>query len=249
MYKLIKFERFAFDADLDKYHLVSKREEFFLREFRNVKTKLFELPKECIKFGRFDFKGEHFSCIPASFGEIAGNFKRGAQLVTQKDAGLIIAQTGISKDSVVLDAGVGSGALAGFLSRVVSRVDSFDINDAHLEIARKNLKNVNNVVIAKGDVYQDIFENDYDLITLDVPEPWKALANIEGNIKLGGYVVTYSPHISQVQKSKLEAPNSLMFEECFEIILRSWKVSKVALRPLTRDHQHTAFLSFFRKVE
>ena len=56
-----------------------------------------------------------------SFIDSYKRIKRGPQIITRKDIAAIIAETGINKDSKVVDAGAGSGALACFLATAPAR--------------------------------------------------------------------------------------------------------------------------------
>ena len=52
--------------------------------------------------------------------------KRGPQVVLPKDIGMIIAYTGVGKESVCVDAGTGSGWLAISLARIAKEVTTYD---------------------------------------------------------------------------------------------------------------------------
>ncbi len=57
-----------------------------------------------------------------SFIDHYKRIQRKAQIVLLKDIGLIIAETGINKNSIVVDAGAGSGALCCFLANYVKKI-------------------------------------------------------------------------------------------------------------------------------
>ena len=61
-------------------------------------------------------KGKEFSIIEASFIDSFKGIKKLAQTIPLKDLGFILAETGIGKESVIIDAGSGSGAAACFLA-------------------------------------------------------------------------------------------------------------------------------------
>src|SRR3989344_3372236 len=58
--------------------------------------------------------GHEFSVSEASFIDLYRKIKRIAQIIPQKDVGLIITEAGLNKDSVIIEAGSGSGALGCF---------------------------------------------------------------------------------------------------------------------------------------
>ena len=51
--------------------------------------------------------------LDADFRDMYGKIKRGAQIIPVKDVGYILVEAGITKDSIVVDAGAGSGGLSG----------------------------------------------------------------------------------------------------------------------------------------
>src|SRR5689334_8879954 len=68
--------------------------------------------------------------------------KRGAQIITMKDAAVILANTAVGAGAFVVEFGVGSGALTLALLHAVGpagRVISVDNNPKHIEVARKNV--------------------------------------------------------------------------------------------------------------
>jgi len=176
--------------------------------------------------------------------------KRGPQVILPKDIGIIIAYTGIGKESVCVDAGTGSGWLATALARVCKEVYSYDVREDFLKIAEKNIEitGQHNIFLKKGDVFKKIDEKDVDLVTLDMPNSEKALKNARSALKDGGYVVGYLPNMEQVKTfvAKLE---SLGFVDIYtiEVILRDMLVRKEGVRPSTKGIWHTAYLTFARK--
>jgi tRNA (adenine57-N1/adenine58-N1)-methyltransferase catalytic subunit len=192
------------------------------------------------------------SIFNATFSDEYSKIKRGAQTITRKDIGPIITKTGLNKDSKVIDAGAGSGGLSCFLGKIVQRVDTFDISEDNIKIVEKNITklNLDNVTAKHKDIYKDaeFLEEEYDVFTLDVPEPWRAWKTAVKVLKLGGYLVVYSPNIIQIRETVMNKPKEFFLEETIEIIEREWRVSENLSRPVTKDFAHTAFLAFFRKI-
>ena len=189
----------------------------------------------------------------ANFNDEYSKLVRGAQTITKKDIGPIITKTGITKDSTIIDAGAGSGGLSCFLGKIALKVDTFDISENNLEIVRKNIKklDLDNVKAELKDIYnsEEFAEKEYDVFTLDVPEPWRAWKTASKVLKLGGYLAVYSPNIMQVRETIINKPQNFFLEETIEVIEREWSVSNKVSRPKTKDFSHTAFLIFFRKIE
>lgn len=168
-------------------------------------------------------------------------FKRGPQVILEKDIGLIIAKTGLSKDDTVVEGGSGSGYLTTSLALVAKKVHSYDIERNHINIARRNLDkmNIKNVEFHNENLYEGATKA--DVYVLDVPEPWQVPLE---NLISGGFVVCYVPTVDQVQKL---IENSPVKFEVVELIERNWQAQAGKLRPESSGVLHTAFLCFGRK--
>lgn len=194
-------------------------------------------------------KGAELLIFDASSSDIIANFKSETAAVNPKDAGAILAHTGINSKSKVVDAGSGSGFLAAYLSNVTDNITTYEKNKVHYEIARKNLKKINpNVEIKNKDISLGIDETDVDLITLDLPTPWEILSHVEKALKSGGFLVCYLPNMNQVQELIETSKNyHLILEKVLESIEREWTIHGQICRPKHEMLGHTAFLVFFRK--
>jgi tRNA (adenine57-N1/adenine58-N1)-methyltransferase len=196
--------------------------------------------------------GKELSLFTPFFSDRFRKLKRVPQLIPLKDVGLIIAETGIGKESVVLDAGTGAGSLSIFLSNIVKKVVTYEIRDDFRKVAEQNLKemDIKNVALKKGSIYEEIKDKNFDLVTLDVPEPWLAVPNLIRALKPGGYIVAYSPQITQVQSFMKEVIKHKELEliKTSEIMERLWRVEDLIVRPKQQPIVHSGFLTFLRKV-
>jgi len=192
------------------------------------------------------------SLFDATFNDNYSKLKRGAQTITKKDIGPIITKTGLNRESKVIDAGSGSGGLSTFLGGIVKQVNTYDILEKNVELVKKNIErlSLNNVNVELKDIYnEELFqEEEYDVFTLDVPEPWNAWKTAIQVLKIGGYFVVYSPNIIQIREVIMNKPEEFYLEETIEIIEREWSVNTRVSRPVTKDFSHTAFMTFFRKI-
>lgn len=175
-----------------------------------------------------------------------------AQIIPLKDVGLILAKTGIGKDSVVLEAGAGSGGFSCFVSRFVKKIISYDIEDECIATVKENLKrlDINNVELKKINIYETVEDKDVDLVLLDLPEPWQAIENAKKALKPGGFLVIYTPSVSQMQKAmnKIEEFEGFMPTSTIELLERKWKIEGQISRPISRSNIHSGFISFIRKI-
>jgi tRNA (adenine57-N1/adenine58-N1)-methyltransferase len=178
--------------------------------------------------------------------------KRGPQVILPKDIGIIIAYSGIDKNSVCVDAGTGSGWMAVSLARLCRRVYSYDIRPDFIGIGEKNrvLLGLDNLEFVNGDVTKGIAQRDVDLVALDMPGSEKALGSAKKALKPGGVVVGYLPHTEQMKKFA-ERLERLKFCDmhAVEVIVRDMMVRKEGTRPSTKGVWHTAYLVFARKAE
>ncbi|MGC9157106.1 MAG: tRNA (adenine-N1)-methyltransferase [Candidatus Micrarchaeia archaeon] len=183
------------------------------------------------------------------YPKVFRKLRRGPQVILPKDIGIIIAYSDIDKNSACVDAGTGSGWLAVALARICKQVTSYDVRDDFLEIAKKNkeMLGLDNLVLKKGDVFKKIEEKEVDLVTLDMPNPEKALKNVKKALKKGGTVVSYLPNVEQVKKY-VEKLQKLGFTDIYtvEVIVRDMLVRKEGTRPTNKGLWHTGYITFAR---
>jgi len=193
-----------------------------------------------------------YQLIDADFSDLYKRIKRLAQIIPRKDVGMIIAELGIGKESVIVDSGAGSGGLSLFLAHIAKKVTTYDIKQEHVDIVNQNIEylKLTNIKAKLGNVYKTIPGKDIDVLTLDVPEPWKALPTASKILKLGGFICSYSPCIPQVAdfvNTVSELPE-FVHVKTVEIMEREWEVTKRKVRPKSKMMGHSGFLTFVRKI-
>lgn len=195
---------------------------------------------------------KEFFIFSPDFIDLYRKIKRDAQIIPLKDIGLVIAETGINKQSKVLDAGSGSGALACFLASIAKEVVTYEIREDFIEIVKSNIKflGLKNIKIKNIDIYNEIDDKNIDVVILDLPEPWNALENCSKAIKIGGFLVSYSPSVPQVIDfvNTIRKNESFVYLKTAEITEREWEVEERKVRPKSHGLGHSGFLSFARKV-
>lgn len=196
--------------------------------------------------------GKEFFIFEPTFIDRYAKKKRNAQIMLKKDIGLIITETGISKESRVVDAGSGSGALACFLANIAKEVITYEIRKDFLKTVQYNIDmlGLKNIQLKNKDIYKKIDEKDIDLITLDLPEPSKALKQAQKALKQGGFLVSYLPSITQVSEfvESVKKEKNLIYLKTVELLEREWKIDGRIARPEFRMLGHTGFLTFVRRV-
>jgi tRNA (adenine57-N1/adenine58-N1)-methyltransferase len=181
--------------------------------------------------------------------------KRKAQIILPKDAAHIVINCSIKSGDTVLEAGIGSGSLTIVLARTVApdgKVISYDIKEDFIRHAMKNVKNAQLERYVKPkikNVNQGIDEHDLDVVILDISNPWESIRYAWEALKIGGYLCSYSPLISQVEKTIAEINNHRFIEvKTIETLQRELIVTSRGTRPSFNMLGHTGYLTFARKV-
>ncbi|MBI2657193.1 tRNA (adenine-N1)-methyltransferase [Candidatus Woesearchaeota archaeon] len=197
--------------------------------------------------------GREFFVFTPLFIDLYRKIKRDAQIIPLKDIGAIIAETGINRESRILDAGSGSGALACFLASIARDVTTYEIREDFIEIVKANIEflGLKNITIKNINIYDKIDDKDMDVAILDLPEPWNALESCSKALKPGGFLVSYSPSVPQVADfaNAVRKNESFVYIKTVEIIEREWEVEERKVRPKSTGIGHSGFLSFARKVK
>jgi tRNA (adenine57-N1/adenine58-N1)-methyltransferase len=197
--------------------------------------------------------GKEFYVFSPFFADVYRKIKRGAQIIPLKDIAIIVAETGIGKENVVVDAGAGSGAFACFLAHIAKHVTTYELREDFMEIVKKNIASLElkNITLKHKDIYKGIDEEDVDVVTLDVPEPWKVISSAADALKPGGFLVAYCPTIPQTADFVNAIHDNPRFAhlKTTEIMEREWEVSGRKVRPKTAAIGHSGMLSFCRKLQ
>lgn len=192
--------------------------------------------------------GQDLLLCDANFKDNYSRIKRGPALIIPKDVGFVIAECALNKNSIVIDAGAGSGGSSCLLAGLCEKVYAYDIEPKHLKIVKENCERLDleNVELTQGDICEITNPQKVDLMLIDIPNPKDVLESAKRNLKQGGYLVLYTPHINQVQEVVRLLDEDFKFMSTIEIIQRRWEVDKVRLRPKHNMLGHTAFLTFIR---
>ncbi|MBI2668984.1 methyltransferase domain-containing protein [Candidatus Woesearchaeota archaeon] len=241
------FQKLLLHHKTGKKFLVKDASLDYHTEFGSILSAELKSKKAVVESNR----GEAFSVLTPSFTDLWEQLQRGPQVIVQKDIGLILAKTGANGSFRVVDAGGGSGSLCFSLANVCKEVTVYEVNQDHYKLLVKNkeLFGMKNVHLKQKSIYEEIEEKELDLITLDLPEPWKAMLHVEKALKSGGFLVVYAPQLTQVQQFYSSVRGTgIKILETVELLERQWKVEERILRPEHEMLGHTGFLVLGRKM-
>lgn len=192
---------------------------------------------------------------------------RGAAVVYPKDAAAIVGHLDLFPGATVLEAGAGSGALSCSLLRAVGsqgQLFSFERRDEFAKVARAN---VARFLGSMPDTWQlrvgDLTETEtvtqvlaeagcaqVDRVVLDMLAPWECVPTVAETLTPGGVLCCYLATTTQMSRmvETLRAHTGFTEPICSELILRTWHVEGLAVRPDHRMIGHTGFLLVTRRL-
>ena len=185
---------------------------------------------------------------------------RGAAIVYPKDAAEIIQRADIGPGHVVVEAGVGSGALTLWLLRALAPDGSLHSIERRQEFADVATANVHTYYgntppaswsLSVGDfndVTAQMAEHSVDRVVLDMLAPWECVEASRRLLRPGGILIGYVATVTQLSRltEALRATQSFTSPEATETLVRTWHVEGLAVRPDHRMIGHTGFLVWAR---
>ena len=207
--------------------------------------------------GSITWSGVQYRVLRPSLSDLLGGLRRGAQIVTAKDAAHLLLLAGVAPGAKVIEAGAGSGALTLVLAHAVGptgSIVSYDRREDFLDAARANLIRAglaDRVEFRVRDVAKDGFDLEgVGSVLLDLPEPWEVLPHARASLAVGGYAATYTPTYNQLERT-VRAFRALGFDEvrALEVLERGLHVGEGGTRPEFEMLGHTGFLAAGRRVD
>ncbi len=196
--------------------------------------------------------GKPFWVMDADFSDKYRRIKRGPQIIPLKDVGSIITEGALGKNSVVIDAGSGSGSLACILATIAKQVYSYEIREDFHKIASENADRLGlkNLTVKHKDASTGFDEQDVDCVVLDLGNPWELVQSAYDSLRVGGHLISYSPTIPQVSDfvAEVKKNEKLLYLRTIEMVERDWEVSDRKVRPKSQQIGHSGFLSVVRKI-
>ena len=202
--------------------------------------------------------GLKFTAFKPLLGDFVLSMPRGATIVYPKDAAMIIGVADIFPGAKVIEAGVGSGALAISLLRALGpngQLDSFERREDFADIARENVQTYfgslpTNWSLTVGSVQDSTAESKYDRVVLDMLAPWECVDYAANVLRPGGVFLAYVATTTQLSSTAEALKGDGRFTEPLssETIVRDWHHEGLAVRPMQRMIGHTGFLIVSRRM-
>jgi tRNA (adenine57-N1/adenine58-N1)-methyltransferase catalytic subunit len=197
--------------------------------------------------------GARYTAVRPTLAEVVLKMPRGAQVIYPKDLGPILMMGDIFPGALVLESGLGSGALSMALLRAGARVTGYEIRADFAARAQANVAGflgsdaLERYRVRVQDIYEGIEETGFDRMVLDLPEPWRLVEDAEAVLRPGGILVSYLPTIGQVSTLRTAIDKSRFgMAETIEVLQRSWHIEGQSVRPDHRMVAHTGFLTSAR---
>ncbi|WP_266075416.1 methyltransferase domain-containing protein [Haladaptatus caseinilyticus] len=181
------------------------------------------------------------------------HFERTGAPMLPRDIGLIVGETGISAGDRVLDAGTGTGVLAGYLGRIGADVVTFERKTDFAEVARENIEMADvadRVDVRTGDITENMDDlGEFDVLTLDTPDAAEVVAHAPDLLADGGSLGVYAPFVESARDVELAAREANFDNiRTMETIQREMDFDDRGTRPTTTGVGHTGYLLFARNV-
>ena len=189
----------------------------------------------------------HKSRISLHLPSYLKKIKRGPQVILPKDAGMILAYSGINKNSRIVEAGAGSGYLTIQLARFCKQVISYEKDERFYRLVKNNLEKtkIKNVKLKHEDITKGIKERKIDLVSLDMPDSHLVIPYAYKALKKNSCLIGYNPNMEQVKHFTLTArENNFKDDFTIEVIARDILIREFGVRPANIGLTHTGYLTF-----
>lgn len=186
---------------------------------------------------------------------------RGAAVIYPKDAARIVALADVGPGRVVMEAGAGSGALSCYLLRAAGpqgRVISCEVRSDFAEIAIENVcrwfrgypRSWSVHVASFNDASSTLEAESVDAVILDMLAPWECLESADRVLRPGGSLVAYVATTTQMSRlvEEMRVHERWVEPRGEELLLRTWHLDGLAVRPDHRMNGHTGFLVSTRRM-
>ena len=197
--------------------------------------------------------GKDFVLLSPGVTDLMEAVERGAQIITPKDAATILLELDLKNGDVVVEAGLGSGALTTALLHAVApsgNVISVELREDFADKGKRNVAKSGAQRLWKlqiGDIRIAELPHKADAVVLDMPDPWDAVENVRRFLRPGGRLCVYVPNTNQLELvvKKMRAAGFVEVK-ALENIQRAMEVHEMGVRPSYDMLGHTGYLAFGR---
>ena len=205
---------------------------------------------------RLTVVGREYTVFRPGVLELMESLERGAQIISAKDAATILMHCDVKCGDRVIEVGAGSGGLTTALLHAVApegRVHTLELKEENAHRAGRNVARVGldkYWSYAIGDAREMDAGVDWqaDVLTMDMPDPWLALPNLDASLRPGGRLCAYVPNMNQVESIVVALRESGYSDvHALENIQRYLEVHPGGVRPSFDTLGHTGYLVFARK--
>ena len=190
---------------------------------------------------------------------------RGATIVYPKDAAAIVGLADVYPGARVIEAGVGSGALSISLLRAVGDqggLSSYERRQDFADVAKTNVETFFGSehpawTLTVGDLVPTLrarmaegHDTAVDRIVLDMLAPWDCVEVAAEALTPGGVLVVYVATTTQLSRTVETLRTDGRWTEPYaqELLLRTWHLEGLAVRPDHSMNGHTGFLIRTRRL-
>ena len=205
---------------------------------------------------RLTIVGREYTVFRPGVTELMDSLERGAQIISAKDAATILMHCDVKCGDRIIEVGAGSGGLTTALLRAVAPEGHVHTLELKEENAHRAGRNVARVGLDRywsysiGDAREMDAGVDWkaDVLTMDMPDPWLAVPNLQDSLRAGGRLCAYVPNMNQVE-STVVALRDMGYSDvhALENIQRYLEVHPGGVRPSFDTLGHTGYLVFARK--
>lgn len=205
--------------------------------------------------------GTDYQVLRPLLSDFVMSMPRGAAVIYPKDSGQIIQAADIFPGARVVEAGVGSGALtmsllravgdAGELISIERREDFADIARANVEAHFAGPHPAWTLQIGDfADRVAELEPHSVDRVVLDMLAPWENIDAAADALAPGGVFLAYVATTTQLSRVAEDLREHGEFTEprAWELMLRTWHLEGLAVRPDHRMVGHTGFLITARRM-
>ena len=210
-------------------------------------------------------QGTPYLALRPMLSDFVLSMSRGATIVYPKDAAAIVGLADIFPGARVIEAGVGSGALTCSLLRAVGdhgHVSSYERRADFADVARTNVETFfagphPAWSLTVGDLVPTLWahraegvDTEVDRVVLDMLAPWDCVEAVAEALVPGGVLVVYVATTTQLSRTVETLRTDGRWTEPYaqELLLRTWHLEGLSVRPDHSMNGHTGFLIRTRRL-